>query len=365
MDIYAEIKGINYSPICKSNLKEYNFEEFDINTCESSIIITKDNFKFSLSKWVSPKRTRSYPFARVYDTLDFTKKITVIPIIKDEGKNGDRDFIQWDTVSLMSLLDVYVIFAFYIDAEVNKSRDNKITNQLFDNNYVKSKIIEISNCHSSSLHWNLGEINKTFPEIIENVKVHYSKISKKYKIEFHSYEGIDKFKNQFINGVKDFMNTSRQKASTAQKRERLTYQPKEKLSTDTKATITIKNYLGGLYFFTTDEVEIKENKLFLIEGKHSINSKLPNISDIKDGLLKMILYSNLENITVNDCNFKQQPILKLTSEKINGYITSSDNQESILNFFIKNQFNQNQIDLVLKLFKEANNNKFLILIEAV
>jgi hypothetical protein len=41
------------------------------------------------------------------------KKITVIPVVKDEGANGDRDYIQWDTVSLTSLLDIFVIFAYY------------------------------------------------------------------------------------------------------------------------------------------------------------------------------------------------------------------------------------------------------------
>ncbi|MEM4247619.1 MAG: hypothetical protein QXF14_04885, partial [Candidatus Woesearchaeota archaeon] len=64
-----------------------------------------------ISKGVWPKRARSYPYERVYNTLNISKKITVIPIVKNEGAAGDSDFIQWDTVSLMSLLDVYVIFA--------------------------------------------------------------------------------------------------------------------------------------------------------------------------------------------------------------------------------------------------------------
>ena len=58
---------------------------------------------------MSPKRTRSYPYERVYNSLRISKKITVIPVIKDEGAKGDRDFLQWDTISLMSLLDVFVL----------------------------------------------------------------------------------------------------------------------------------------------------------------------------------------------------------------------------------------------------------------
>lgn len=83
-----------------------------------------------------PKRSRSYPYARVYDSLQKSKRITVIPIVKDEGIGGDRDFIQWDTTSLMSLLEVYVIFGYYNRAIINPRRPNKITGQQFDNNLV-------------------------------------------------------------------------------------------------------------------------------------------------------------------------------------------------------------------------------------
>jgi len=50
------------------------------------------------------QRTRSYPFERVYNTLEHSKKITVIPVVKDEGMTGDRDYIQWDTVALTDVL---------------------------------------------------------------------------------------------------------------------------------------------------------------------------------------------------------------------------------------------------------------------
>ena len=116
--------------------------------------------------WVSPKRTRSYPFERVYNSLNVPKRITVIPIIKDEGAKGDRDFIQWDTVSLMSLLDVYVILAYYNKAVIHSSRKNKITDQEFDNDYVLDKIQEISHYHSSALHWNLKVLKENLSELI-------------------------------------------------------------------------------------------------------------------------------------------------------------------------------------------------------
>lgn len=356
MKITAKITGIKYNPKLTNKLEVFNFNNFNINDLPASCIINYDGFSFGLSKWVSPKRTRSYPYERVYNTLGTAKRITVIPIIKDEGRNGDRDFIQWDTISLMSLLDVFVVFAYYKTAEKHKKRKNKITNQKFDNELVKQKISEIKNYHSSALHWNLKEIEKSFSELIQKTKVAYNMLSHKLGVEFHNEHGIDNFAKQFINGVKNFMQTSRQKAQEAQNREMKTIQPKEVLSTLTKTTITIENYLGGKYYFTTDEIKINKKEVFLIEAKHSSKSKLPSIGDIKDGLLKMILYTNLEKVLINDKEYKVRPVLKLTSSKLSDDIIQSEIKTN-------NELNGKQKEMLTNLLVEANENKFAILIE--
>ncbi len=59
----------------------------------------------------------------------------------------------------MSLLDVYVIFAYYEKAEAASYSNQKITKQQFDNAYILSKVKEIEQYHSSALHWNLNELN--------------------------------------------------------------------------------------------------------------------------------------------------------------------------------------------------------------
>lgn len=356
MKITAKITGIKYNPKLTNKLEVFNFNNFNINDLPASCIINYDGFSFGLSKWVSPKRTRSYPYERVYNTLGTAKRITVIPIIKDEGRNGDRDFIQWDTISLMSLLDVFVVFAYYKTAEKHKKRKNKITNQKFDNELVKQKISEIKNYHSSALHWNLKEIEKSFSELIQKTKVAYNMLSHKLGVEFHNEHGIDNFAKQFINGVKNFMQTSRQKAQEAQNREMKTIQPKEVLSTLTKTTITIENYLGGKYYFTTDEIKINKKEVFLIEAKHSSKSKLPSIGDIKDGLLKMILYTNLEKVLINDKEYKVRSVLKLTSSKLSDDIIQSEIKTN-------NELNGKQKEMLTNLLVEANENKFAILIE--
>ena len=360
MNINGKITGIKYKVILSDDLKDIDIKKFDINDAPSACLLKDNKHTFAISKWVSPKRTRSYPFERVFNTLHISKKITVIPVVKDEGEKGDRDFIQWDTVSLMSLLDVFVIFAFYEKAD---KADNKITNQKFNNKYVISKIKEIEQYHSSALHWNLNELNTNLHSIIDKVKTSYSNIEKFTGVKLHNPNGLDNFKEKIGKDVSLFMAFSRDKAEKAQTREYVTQQPKESLSTLTKAKITITNYLGGQYFLTVDEILLSQNKVSLIEGKHSTNALLPSKGDIKDGLLKMILYCNLSDVSANGKKIKSEAILSLTSTKLKGSITSLSTKKEISTFFEDNNFSTLQISLVETIFAEAKQNKFIIKIQ--
>jgi hypothetical protein len=360
MNITGEITGIKYKVILSEELQIVDIADFNINKVPSSCLLKDKKQSFALSKWVSPKRTRSYPYERVYNTLNTSKKITVIPVIKEEGKDGDRDFLQWDTVSLMSLLDVFVIFAYYDKANKNIQYKNKITDFQFNNDYVISKIREIEHYHSSALHWNLNELKNNLHDIVDTANKNHEKISEQYGIELHRQTGINSFKEKIGKNVENFMQFSREKAERAQAREIATVQPKEVLSTYAKNKITITNYLGGQYFFTVDEVSIKKNTVFLIENKHSINSILPNKSDIKDGLLKMILYSNLCNVEINKKQMKCESILNLTSTKLVGKITSKSCATETGKFMEENNLNIEKQTFVSKLFKEANDNNFTV-----
>ncbi len=362
MQINATITGIKYQIFLTSDLEKISLENFDINTCPTSCIIQDKKVSFAISKWVSPKRTRSYPYERVYNTLSNGKKITVIPVVKDEGFDGDRDFIQWDTISLMSLLDVYVILAYYSVAEKSKKYKNKITNQKFDNQYIINKINEISAYHSSALHWNLKELKDNFSNIIDNVKSSYLEISSKSGVKMHNEQGVDNFQEVIKNSLEEFMIFSRKKAKDAQSREFVTFQPKESLQTLTKSKITITNYLGGQYFLTVDEILIEKDNIKLIEAKHSKSSILPSKSDIKDGLLKMILYSNFQNIEIEEKFYNAIPILLLTSAKISSEISSKHTKIEIEDFYKKNNIKIVQQSFIEILFEEANTNNFLVVL---
>lgn len=362
MEIKAQIiKGIRYKPIIKCNLTEITFDEFNINSAKSSCLILIGQNRFAISKWVSPKRTRSYPYERVYNTFSISKRITVIPVIKDEGEKGDRDYLQWDTISLMSLLDIYIILAYYETAEKHSSRAGKITNQKFDNELIRAKVEEISTYHSSALHWNLKEL-KGISSVIEKIKTSYKKISEKTKVSFHNEKGLNTFAQMIQENLSNFMDSSRLKAQSAQAREFLTIQPKEILATQTKAKITISNYLGGMYFFTVDEIVLEDENIFLVESKHSKTGKLPSVGDIKDGLLKMMLYTNLENVTIDEKPLKSFAVLKLTSSKLLGEINSDSDAKMIDDFYRANSFSNLRKEFLKSLFSEANVNSFTVIL---
>lgn len=360
MEITGKITGISYKPFLSNNLTQIPLSKFNINNVPTSCIVIDGKHLFAISKWVSPKRTRSYPYERIYNTLSTSKKITVIPIVKDEGATGDRDFLQWDTISLMSLLDVYVIFAYYSMAE---KAGNKISNQQFDNTYVIQKIKEIENYHSSALHWNLDEIKNNFHLTLEKVISSYTTIEKETGVKLHGLKGLQNFQKKIGADVSLFMAFSRSKSLKAQAREFVTRQPKENLTTLSKAKITITNYLGGNYFFTVDEIIVTKKNLILLEGKHCINSLLPSLSDIKDGLLKMILYSNLVGTQVEGKDVNCKPVLELTSTKLNGIINSISSKKEISDFLAGNNFNLSQKNIIAKMFDEANVNNFMITIK--
>lgn len=345
MDIFAEITGIRYTPFLCKELNVFQFDELDkALSKEATFILETDNKKqLAISWWVSAKRTRSYPYARVYDSLNFAgKKITIIPIVKDEGLEGDRDFLQWDTISLMSLLGVYVIISYYKEAEQSQRYKDKITNQRFDVEQIKSEIKRLLSYQSDALHWNLEQTNKV-GEIGKKALTAYDKISKKLNVKVHSAKSAEKRIKNLLEGKETFMKLSRALAQKAQQRESITIQPKEKVEGH-KATITIKNYLGGYYYFTCDEAKTEKNQVWIIEAKHTKGKNLPSLGDIKDGLLKMILFTNLKNVIINEKKYNALPILKLTTE----------------NHFDITELSKSEQKILKLLEKEAENNRFKI-----
>ncbi|MBU4077278.1 MAG: hypothetical protein KKI06_11350 [Euryarchaeota archaeon] len=361
LKIDAKIENLKYESNLCQQLKNFGIDDLlsGVTFSKAAFLLSYKNNTFAISHWVSPKRTRSYPYARVYDTMNTRTRITIIPFLKDEGKDGDRDFIQWDTVSLMSLLGVYVILGYYKNAKKNSTYSHKITDQEFDYDYLKDRLDELSQYKLDALHWNLNELNKNLLNVAELSKLHYQNISKNTGVVLHGEKGVSDRVKVIRESVAKFQSNSRDLAVSAQNREYQTTQPKESVIED-KATITIKNYLGGFYYFTIDEVLLYGKELFLMEKKHSSGAPIPSIADIKDGLVKMMLYTNFSEVLVSGKPYSHHSTLGLTSENIQGYCHNLSTDPELNSFFSNNAFSKKAIIAFMDLITEATKNNFLV-----
>jgi hypothetical protein len=357
IDVNATINTISYDPILCKDLNTYSIEDFYSGKAfnDSSFRVNTEENNYAVSWWVSPKRTRSYPRARVYDTYDHDNRVTILPLVKDEGKDGDRDYLQWDTLSLMSLLQINVIIAPYKNADKNETYDNKITNQRFDRQYIKEKFQELQKYHSDALQWNLNQASN-LDEVAElSKKYYYENISAATGVEMHSRSYFERRMNNITEKAEDFKQKSRGLAVEAQNRESLTLQPKESVKAD-KGRITIRDHLGGEYYFTTDEILVENNEVFLIEKKHTTRT-FPSTADIKNGLVRMMLFKNLDTVKINGKRHEPVPVLGVTGSELEGYTSNSDSIADELQSVSNRKRKQ-----INSLLQEANKNDFTVII---
>ena len=342
----------------------YDITRFDVNQAQASGLIdlgTSGN-NLAFSKWVSPKRTRSYPFARIYNTFHFnTKKVTIIPIIKDEGagtQNNDR--INFITFSWMNLLNIYIILAWYEDAERKPSTTDRITNQILNAESVREKLFEVSQYRMTALHWNTTHFEKDFASIYLNAVDGYKKISEVRNVAVHSpknhLETLERFKVNGHFSLSSFKEVSLPRSYEAAHRESVTTHVLESLEENTKGIFDISNYLGGQYYLTADEIYWENDQLVIQESKNSSKGKLPSEDDIKDGLFKLILFANMEEVAIDErTNIQFITRLKLTGDLI-GSLLLPCVTEDVFNFCAENRLTQTYQKRLILLNQEAGQN---------
>jgi hypothetical protein len=361
------IKDVQYKAFLTEDLPSYNYRDFNINEVQTSGKIVFPDGEFAFSKWLSPKRTRSYPFERLYNTFNSPMRLTVIPVLKDEGFDGDLDRIQYSTISWMNLLNVYIVLAYYDTAVKNirpqQSAKNKITIQEFNVDTVNDQILKISQYKQSALHWNRTLIDDNFVNIYKLALDSYERIFKETGVKIHNRAIQEQYLASIMRDFENFKLISLRGSRGASIRETQTSHGFEYLSDGMKATFQIENYLGGIYYLTTDEVikDEKENTYIIQESKNSTEGFLPSLSDIKDGLFKLILYSNLDtlNLDSNPVNFRSR--LKLTGKKVSGSLTMPCDENSLVQFLSKNRgvYSKREEETLRKLNQESSNNQKL------
>jgi hypothetical protein len=359
------IRGVSYRTCLADKLKEIDFDIFDINTANTCGLIKTTTTELAYSQWVSPKRTRSYPFARIYHTYNSSKVLTIIPVIKDEGKDGDRDRIQYSTISWMNLLNVYIVLAYYQTADRSTRKEqikkDKLSNQRFNNDFVKSQIQEIIDYRQSALHWNKNLFEQRFTQIFEQALNCYDYISRETGVKVHSRQGMDNYLQQIIEEFEEFRNISLKGSQSASKREALTSHKLEYLVDGLKATFSIENYLGGVYYLTPDEIFYENDTYVIQESKNTSKAALPKLPDIQDGLFKLILFSNLDNLILNNRSVSFIAKLKLTGNNVIGSLTLPASSRDIEEFLRVNTrvFNEKEKQIIKKLDLEAVQNRKL------
>ncbi len=359
------VRDVKYHACLTPELLSYHLEDFDVNRAKTSGLLLSSNGQTGYSKWVSPKRTRSYPFERLYNTFNCSHRITIIPVIKDEGLDGDLDRVQYSTFSWMNLLNVYVVLAYYTSAEKNTSskRASKhcLTRQMLDRQNVNSQIEEIGKYKQSALHWNRTLIEERFASTYQRALAAYQDISSRTKVEVHSRDTQENYLQEVMRDHNRFKDISLQGSLGASRRESAVSHQREYLSEGKKATLEIKNYLGGLYHLTVDEVIQEEQTYILQESKNATNSFLPSLSDIKDGLFKLILYSNLDTLSENDSRVSFRTRLNLTGKGVQGTLKMPCDRTEVRAFLEQNG-KMAKLPLLNGLNDEAHENRLQIVI---
>lgn len=336
----ASIVNITYQPTLGAPLSVSDFKDFDINDAAASGLLSIEDKRVAYSKWGTPKRTRTYPFERVYNTLKKASQVlTVIPVVTDEGYNGNFDKIQYSTISLMNLLDVYIVLGYYESAERNmltKHRDKeKLTNQRLASDFVNEQIEEIAHSGLSAPDWNRKLFEERFTETAVRAVNAYKAISKKQGVVTRSYENLMVYLGKIKTEYEQFKRMSLEDSRRAVQRELATLHKSESLGEGAKASFLIEDHLGGVFHLTADEGFLEGDKYIIQESKNSGEKQLPALADIKDGLLKLILYSNLNTLHLEGEQVKYSTRLKLTG-KVKGYLKLPARREEIDSFFRQN-----------------------------
>ena len=359
LNLQGVIRNVRYQPCLTPKLTEYELDSFDINAAKGFGIVHFGQNALGYSKWVSPKRTRSFPYARVYNTYGLAKRVTIIPVIKDEGIRGDNDRINVITLSLMNLLNVFVILAWYDDAKKHSARDGKVTSQLMNVDYVREKLREINNYQQTALHWNLSHFEHDFVDVYRRAVTSYRNISTKTGITMHSERDHLTVLEQFVVEdkfhIESFREISLTRSKGAAHRETVVQHLSEFLQDGDKAYFNVQNYLGGEYHLTADEVYRQGERFVIQESKNTNRTKLPSLNDIKDGLLKLILYSNMDELFINGEKVDFTTWLKLTGSVI-GSLFLPASAEAVAVFVKANQFSPSHCAIIDRLNEETQHN---------
>jgi hypothetical protein len=353
------IRNVSYdSHIRFKPLATFNNDEFNINNAAATGIIRFDeDTSIGYARWTSPKRTRTYPLARVYSVYHVPKKVAIIPIIKDEGNQNDR--INYITYSWMNLSNVYIILAWNESASQHRFDNTRLSKQILNSAFINERLTELRTYQQTALHWNTMHFERDFEQVYRNAVESYAQIALKTGAKLISpATHLTELSRYIVNdnfSLEHFKAISLPKSFAAAHREIRTIHRLEYLQETNKAYFFITNWLGGQYHLTSDEVLFENDTVIIQESKNATGAKLPSLQDIQNGLFKLILFANMDTLKLNDEAVKFRVRLKLTGKLEGKLVLPAD--ETVVEAYIKhNSFKATGRLLVLRLNEEAQAN---------
>jgi hypothetical protein len=186
------------------------------------------------------------------------------------------------------------------------------------------------------LHWNKNLFEERFVTIFRQTLDAYVRTSDRTGVQIHAHAGMEKYLQSIIKDFNEFRDISLKGSMNASRRESLTAHAHEYLVSGTKATFCIENYLGGTYYLTPDEIFEVAGRYIIQESKNTTKKALPDLSDIQDGLFKLILYSNIDALHLNNTQVQFSTRLKLTRKNIKGCLVLPCSPERVEEFLTLN-----------------------------
>lgn len=309
----AQVEGI----LSRIDLRDYNFhlkkfdenpfrevrlEELEYSPPEESFwrILFKGRL-YDAVKFTTPKRTRSFPFARTFELLSSSnKKLAFIPIVKDEGR-VQCDYLGLETVAILNAFGVYVIISYYSDAAAKTNKDGKITitNQKLSFKEIAEEIKRIHERNVSPKEWNREMVTK-FPFYLKKAMEAYESIRKKLNYPagvFSSVTQIPKYLQTISeDGFDEYLEMRDGWKKKSQASDLLTIQPKEdviKSLKNVKLDVTFEDNLGLGYpvafHASPDEAMAFNNKIVFIEKKRN-----ESFQNIEEHIFRMIMFERLK-----------------------------------------------------------------------
>jgi hypothetical protein len=330
------VREINYQAGLTEPLTKFPLAEFDINRAKAFGIIQTEDTELAYSKWVSPKRTQNHPLARLYNTYAtqpgtgiISKILTIVPVIKDDGRDGEIDKIQYSTLAWLNLLNTYLVLGYYDRAEPQKETDRqKLTHQRLNPEFVRSQIEEIATSQQTALQWNQQLLADRFTEIVRRALDAYWEISDRTGVKIHAYVGMDDYRKALLADFEASRDESARKAPIAQA---VKYN-----GSSTPATFCIQDDRGSIYGIAPEEILLRDGQYILQESRTSARKGLPDLAEIQDGLCKLIVYSNLDSLKIKTEAVEFSTRLKLTGRGVQGQLILPTTDEAIETFLADN-----------------------------